>query len=434
MELIRILSLQYITSDIPRPSGPLRVGWNFNGECEFVLFREITSVMGYPRPKDDQTLSVIVCRIRETTLRNTTSLGLKKLKFRFHFTCVFALTHHYMAINIDAKIFVPAVVENPIREAFLSGIGDLVFRRVGRLYQNAPKVLRVTKITDAGQFDIRDVSESNAHTLTPEEYDQNVSDQCSSYFFFTRTTPLRENDSYPGTVIKGSRGTKCYLLPGPIFALESARREKDIMPRIDDLVCGFVHNTDKGLAFTKWMICSEQFFRAWTAIKYPDHESLSKKVGDDDQKIRRYLMSGNRLCTNSYFKWRLGMADQELVPTIEEQRTRMYVLRTEPTSRDYVHVYAALVLLIRYGELPDDTNVPNNLNDDPKIKKWNLPQGWLEGMVAYFGIDGEKMKLWVDDEPEVLNVGVIKALTGSDLSAEETAKLNLNDVNEFPTL
>jgi hypothetical protein len=303
--------------------------------------------------------------------------------------------------------------------AFKNAFKNLVFRRVKSVHTHAPRVFDIHELDDNGQVVITQISQSNQHTITREKMEQNVVEKCSSYYFFTQTSALRDNDPCGKAMIHGIHSHKVDFVIGGAYMGFVPCIPRDVMPRVGDLVCGMVAETEKGYTFTQWLICSDQFFHAWTAILYPDCEALRRNPNDDENKIRRYLMSGNRLCTNSYLKYQEGCKDSNVDFSLEERRKRFYALRTEIYSVSYVHVYAALVLMIRYGDIPNEHNVPNNLNQDPKLKTWNLPNSWLNRILECY-------RIVVDTEP---------VPTPTPIPADTvTPKPNLEPFsNEYPT-
>jgi hypothetical protein len=266
-----------------------------------------------------------------------------------------------------------------IRDAFAMEFGKFIFRRVKSIVTFAPKVYKVMGVDDTGEVKVMDtVSESNDHTLSREIIEQNTIELCSQYSFFVGGKTLRPNDTLEGITIKGVKPKKVDVVVDHLSTRVCGRAESEVMPRHNDLICGKVEKGEKGYFFSQWFICSDQFMRMWTAILYPECLALGER--DDDEFVRRRLMSGNRLCTNSYLKYLNGCKDSRIEFELEERRKRYYALRTESPSIDYVHVYAALVLIIKYGEYPNEDNVPNNLNSDPKLLAWVLPYGFMEAL------------------------------------------------------
>jgi len=285
-----------------------------------------------------------------------------------------------------------------LRDTILKNTSYLVFRRVGKvmakpedLVDTRWEIPRETKVYHKGEV---------LPPFTEQETLQFVQERYSTFYFFTTTTALRSNDKWGDIAIYGA--SNCYSeldVYGASF-LFPPRSQSQIPPRPSvrgangkvmrqgDLICGLVSKPAPGRQnprFTRWFICSEQFFHAWTAIVHPENQSLGKFSADEDD-VRRYLMSGNRLATNGYRKWLLSCQQSNVSSDDDELRKRFYLLRTERVSKEWVHVYAALVLILRYKELPGDHNVPNNLDNGPKMTTWDLPSGWLAKVTTSYGL------------------------------------------------
>ena len=329
-----------------------------------------------------------------------------------------------------------------LRDMFVQNFGKLVFRRVASVTSvNAPCIYRKKGYDHQGVFFTMDVSESNVHTLTPAEIKQNVAEHSSNYRFTTYKTVLRSSDTYQNIIIRGLRRTKGNISDGLQMTSVLPEDVKNVMPRIDDLVAGFVEKTVSPVdgqviyVYSRWFICSEQFFHMWTAIMEPESESLfpmpktPPSEEDREKIIRRHLMSGNRLCTNSFLKYQLGCQQSGMSFPLEEMVKRYYHLRTESPSIKYVHLYAAAVLMVRYGETPSDKNVPNNLDRfSPKLKEWSLPERWLDITIVHFPNYAQ----------QALYPPTPKADSEIEVSSEEVKlqkpTYNIQSNDEFPTL
>jgi hypothetical protein len=191
------------------------------------------------------------------------------------------------------------------------------------------------------------------------------------------------------------------------------------------------------LLASNWFICSHQFLHFWRAIMFEDHPSFKHS---DEEKRKKWLMSGCRLMCNGYLKW------QEILQTVEsskigdhishlkpraripvhgnslverssdkhpemenllstcptccdEIKKRYWVMRTECESQNYVHIYAALVLIGKYGEIPSHDFIPNNCENIADsdyweeltgvrkkydMKRWSLPDGFIEKILTTY--------------------------------------------------
>jgi hypothetical protein len=143
-----------------------------------------------------------------------------------------------------------------------------------------------------------------------------------------------------------------------------------------------------------WCIISDQFLRAWTAIMYDSHETFDKLIGNKnitnivqrEALLRKKLLSGNRITTNSWLKHKLTLDGLKKEMTPKESSEKYWHLRTEKASREYVDIYAALVLIARYGEIPCAVNVPvtkvtiDNIEYDRP--KWSLPNSFVDCLLC----------------------------------------------------
>ena len=125
-----------------------------------------------------------------------------------------------------------------------------------------------------------------------------------------------------------------------------------------------------------WFTCSEQFLRAWTLLIYDKHPSFENN--GEEPRMRNRNMSGNRLNTNSFRKFMLAHNQTRTVIDHHETINRYYYIRTELVSKNWCHVYSALVLMARYGEIPCYKNVPKNRGKGPSCIQWNLPNKFVE--------------------------------------------------------
>lgn len=340
-----------------------------------------------------------------------------------------------------------------LRDVFTKNTANLIFRRVGRVVaKDSDLIHTIVKTAESSKV----IPKDEKFVASEQEWLQNVEQVYSKFYFFTTTTSLRENDRWGPIGIYGvsNKYAEIDVVDSMNFRFRP-RFSTQTPPREGDLVCGLVTKPVPGRTnpeFKSWFICSEQFFHAWTSIIYKDHESISKDF-DDDAKIRRYLMSGNRLCTNSFLKWKLACEQSMVDSNKDELEKRFYRLRTESISKRWVHVYAALVLILRYKELPSKDNVPNNLDKGPKMTQWSLPDGWVERLVKVYGITvtqeqrenipntrqmipkGTHVSITIDSQKSV-EIEVVDESKDEDKPSTPTQvqKLHIDDMNEFPTL
>ncbi len=251
-----------------------------------------------------------------------------------------------------------------------------VFRRVSRVSHNQLYQLRYytnpeayTKITTIASYNKKEV-------------DQNIEFRYRNYYGWSSKTLLRENDSFPDKYIFFGKKDFGNFNPLQLQIEPDSTNARDIAPREGDLICGTVKPDSTGkLHYSQWFICSEQFYRAWTLLMYDSHSSFAK-AEQKDCGSKTYWMSGNRLMTNNYLKWILGLKEKGLIPSEEEQKTRYWHQRCEKNSRTWIHVYCALVLLVRYNELPTESNVPVVRGlETLSYPHWHLPPEFIQTFI-----------------------------------------------------
>lgn len=267
-----------------------------------------------------------------------------------------------------------------LRERVRDKLKTLVFRRVYSVTQFQAFKIQYHTTPDES----RRVSPNSA-SFTDREWERNVECHYRKYYGWSSKTSLRSNDSFPDRHIFYEK--KNFGSFDPIhFRIEpDASAQSEVAPRQGDLLCGIVKSDAGGkLYYSKWFICSEQFYRAATLMLYDTHESFikaeQKKCG-----AKTYWMSGNRLMTNNYLKWILGSKELGMTPSKEEQKERYWHQRCEKIARTWIHIYCAQVLLVRYNEYPSEDNVPVVRGDDSRpYPHWHLPPGFIRSFLEAY--------------------------------------------------
>jgi hypothetical protein len=327
-----------------------------------------------------------------------------------------------------------------LRTAFSNATSKLVFRRVGKVVARPEDFVKtvVTTISREGAV-VTEYGQGQDHPVfSDQEYLQNVEEHYSKFYFFTTTTSLRDNDPHGNIGIYGASNNYAELdfLDKVTFRF-LPRTGTQIVPREGDLVCGLANRPAPGRAnpaFKVWFICSEQFFHAWTAVMYENHNALTKSF-DDESQIRRHLMSGNRLCTNGFRKWVLGCQQSMVESDDAELSKRFYKMRTETAARERVHVYAALVMMLRYKELPGQSNIPNNLDKSPKMTRWDLPDGWVESVIKTYGLVSTPVEVVVDAMPRpMIPKGTHITIAIDDAGVDIQEESSESKTDNFPLL
>lgn len=286
-------------------------------------------------------------------------------------TCESGVRGGSPALALDERTF---ALNTEAFEALRTRLRRMVFRNVESVHIR-PEDFVVTNYWTGQNPNNPEASYApdQAPAFTKVQLEQNVEFVAKHFRFQTKATG--SSRGY-GRALVGYSGDYAYLNP-VTFELAKVAREKGqvdssmIPPRTNDRICGLVN--EEGTRYTAWFICSEQFYRM--------HQILISDTFDiTDLALRRDWMSGNRLCTSTFRKWHLScLEDEELGLDPKEVETRFYRLRTEPCSIQWVHVYAATVLMLKYREFPDETNVARNIKG-PAMPYWDVPLGWLEEM------------------------------------------------------
>jgi hypothetical protein len=302
-----------------------------------------------------------------------------------------------------------------LRQWFLERTGQFVFRYVHNVTARPENIVdtEIVSISDDGKIEKNAIAgEVTAEDvkMTPREFEKAATPHFSRFFGFTKKTKLRENDPCDGSSIFINSST-CGFFNAPFLELipRPGKRHRIPLPRPShrdcrgDLVAGFVAEGEKGWHFTRWFICSEQFLTLWTLVLNPKgHESFSRGKELSLEDARRLLLDTNRLVTNPFKRWYDAVEDQrkdkaEITELqLKECRTRLQALRYEKGAKEYYHLYVCLAMMIHWGEIPSDDNVPNCAKELPLSKWWNLPTespdtptGWLPELlqkVAKFDI------------------------------------------------
>ncbi|MDB4769335.1 hypothetical protein OAG24_00070 [bacterium] len=154
-----------------------------------------------------------------------------------------------------------------------------------------------------------------------------------------------------------------------------------------DIIYGVVKKNKKGgLYFAKWCICSQQFYKAFIHCIFTPEEHDTEEKYDTEESLKKWLISGNRTLTNAYRKRKLAFehnneGEFNLDNLINYEYTHM---RCEPGAINHVHTYAALVLIMRFGEFPTCDNVPNNMDKCDKMLAWDLPDNFIRDLLVSF--------------------------------------------------
>jgi hypothetical protein len=188
----------------------------------------------------------------------------------------------------------------------------------------------------------------------------------------------------------------CFKTGKSLQKLEWTIRDKTTeMP--GDLICGVLNPRNKD-RFQFWFIASDQFFRFYQIVMH-DNQHPGTRLAKLNN--RQTILSGsNSLCTNTFKKrtmmkralekqisvekekkstvWIEMMESDDKIQALEDLVAQLdspvyWTLRSEKISRDFCHLYPALVLVCIYKELPRTSNVPGD------HEKWILPD-WVSNI------------------------------------------------------
>ncbi len=286
----------------------------------------------------------------------------------------------------------PDYIRKQLQNGLCNKMERLVFRRVVRINTKPRDLYEVCYHTNTDGrsssckiFNPKDFCEKN---FTRDEYNRNLEFKYHNFFAFTSDRTLRNNDPYRGETIflASNKYSQFDITEGYTFKFSKKRNMTNtVPPRIGDLVCILVGNPTykhEYLEAKSWFTCSEQFLRAWTLLMYNKHHSFESR--GKEPRMRERYMSGNRLNTNSFLKFVLAHRQTQTIIPNRQAVKRYYRMRTEYVSRRWCHIYAALVLMIRYGEIPCRQNIPSNRGGGPNCIQWNLPKMFVKLLLSKY--------------------------------------------------
>jgi len=288
--------------------------------------------------------------------------------------------------------YLPEKVSAEMRKYFRTGNWkNFIFRRVSKVNLRREDLERVCFHEDPVTTHDMDIKTYKRSDFSDKEFEKNISLHYRKFSFVTSSASIRDNDYFQHQEIYVTADSFADLDITTLDFEEKTRVSK-IPPRVGDLVCMLVRkpsNPRYNPRATKYFNCSEQFMRAWTAVMYDKHPALEKK-GKEPQ-MRDYLMSGNRLNTNSSQKYYYAHKDHGKQVDPIEMKNRFYYLRTEGPSKKFIHAYSDLVLMVRYGVLPCYLNVPANRGEGVYMLHHDTPKGYMCGLLKHCGYDPEKV-------------------------------------------
>lgn len=313
---------------------------------------------------------------------------------------------------------------------FMNNLSCLVFRRIETISDIGNLVVIVYQ-TPFTKYEFDSVEKYNDFiTKKGIAYDNKNTIFYYDHYAFTSKTVLRGNDptfGFRDHIFHGDTANIGIFDEHDLIIHEMPRPDGAgfPLPKVGQLVAGYRYEENIHV-YEKWFLCSEQLLHAFSAL-FTEEVSVvdngkdiwEQEVVSSESKVNKYgklmpslqeqyndlreLFSGNKLCTNAYRKFFVGcnqnfMEDIPLesqmteilgMPFFERQSDegcdaglvtcpeleKRYVnIITEAASIRYVHFYAFLVLVFKFGIFPTENIIPKNLEKDfPNMKLWDIP-------------------------------------------------------------
>ena len=312
-------------------------------------------------------------------------------------------------------------IQAKIRKNFIKNITDndngyFFFRRVERYFGiNEPVIY---KYSSPGKY--HEISREEYEKLTPEERLRYINIKYRNFTAKTRANPIRD-DKFDGINIYLTKYTYSEIDVSKNFTFEFGDHRKygaPCTPIPNDLIFGYIskdtynnykekHNDDPKfqLRADKWFIASEQFLRAWTLI-VNGNDDISVKVpakyiGTDeyDVVLRKKRFQSSRLMTNTLLKRQILQLEKSGKPLSEEEVDDLFWFnRTEFVSRQWVDVWACMVTMLTYGEIPCYFNRMIAYDSEVQRPRWNIPDDLVRMFFVRFADDIETKDLIGYDE------------------------------------
>lgn len=284
-----------------------------------------------------------------------------------------------------------------VEKWFKDATSDLIFRRVHNVSCKPEDLVdsEIVGVDERGETTKECVRGSP--DLPPQQHRDLVTEYYSHYLAWTRKDALRTNDPCDGNAIFFT-AKDCGFFDSRDLKLNQRIGRKTHAPlphlwRADDpgdIIAGWVERGDKGWKYLRWFICSEAFLNLWTLIMYPSHPSFPRpprkgknpKPPSEDE-LRHAIISSGWLISNPFKQLRDSMIDVQFnggasdhgsiftPEMIVQLQSRVRGLRCEKTAKSNCHTYVALAMMIRWGELPTEGNIPST--DAAKVSAWDLP-------------------------------------------------------------
>lgn len=288
-----------------------------------------------------------------------------------------------------------------VKELFKRRLGGVVFRRVHSITTKARAVHTVHSPTGKTV-----ISDAKASEMEWETFFRTTFTEIKGpYSFVTaKGSSYPARDVYQGEEIWASSKDRCEVDPVTLRFVKakghSPRISQRMAPEADDpmsLVVGLVARQGGRLVYTHWAIASFQMIWAVLLGLYPDEEvPFRQDEYKSPETSRIYWTSGNRGCSNE-FRRILYSEKHSGTPLSEEDAHKHFKISV--TGADtYCHVWAMWILMVRYGEMPSQGNIPSvvppPMPKDPEARKrFYAPKPMKFWDLPFMSFQGKSVKL-----------------------------------------
>ena len=361
----------------------------------------------------------------------------------------------------DVRVQVPRIAQGADRAvaAFKRATASYVFATVCGVNVHPAEPITTAQVypDPTGKLHTRVFPLDQTPVFTEDELNKSVEQHASKFSLIVKSATATSKDR---TTYTAHSNNQAHWNPVTFRFVAINGASPTLLPRVGERVCGLPYES-KGRngreSLRYWFVCSEQFYRFVRAIN-SDGASLAKEFGTDPDMVRRKLFAGNTLNTFAYGRWLMACHDHHLASgqepiesTPERIEKLFYWHRFETLSLDFPHIYSALTLILLFGELPCQGNVPFNRDLGPVCKTWELPEGWIEAVVNTYGLvtslstitvsrvanvpaipNGTRLRtseVWVSVTDTIDN---ISSVVGGNLSPEVAQNLEPETANEIP--
>lgn len=309
----------------------------------FVYHTDNFKYDGVPHPNDDDTFdfqmnSFLVFNSQEERVPWPRSITDENVIMSGHNVLL-----NRICVSLDDLNFVEDFVE--LRKKLRTFFNKLTFRRVYKVkkvvsfseprifgWKNGEMVSR--KCTHKDIENIPQSSNPNHQKNKELIYRKRYIMEKGNYYGFTNKRSLRDNDRWNSQSIyfNGTGYNEIDFVDNA--DLSWVKPDNDTIysiPYSGDLVCGIVKENQQGPYFSKWFMCSEQFFKMVTSVLDTSHETVEKNRTALNRRLR----------TNNFERW----LDEKDVVFDDEAQQKFHLPRYEE-AWNYKYVYSWLGMIL----------------------------------------------------------------------------------------